>query len=216
MSVGVIGDSKIVFYKELAAGMYHPVAFVIGNLLAEIPWLTLVAFLHTLIFYPIVQMYDDPNYYFQYFLSIFLFATVFCFYGQMMSALLPTTRAASLAVGATIGTMNLFSGFFMPESSIPWPWKLFYYILPARYGLKAGMPRQFYCSMSCFATMQGADQVFNCNGPAAVNVQSLSQAPFHAEGPGCSLMEDWSGQVRCHNVIQIMLTSQCCRTFIHV
>jgi ABC-type multidrug transport system permease subunit len=100
MVVPVLGESKILFYKELAAGMYHPITFVTGLLMAEIPWLVGIAFLHTLIFYPIIQLYDDPGYYFQYFLAMFLFATVFCFFGQMMSALLPTTRSASLAVSA--------------------------------------------------------------------------------------------------------------------
>jgi ABC-type multidrug transport system permease subunit len=100
MVVPILGETKILFYKELAAGMYHPLAFVTGLLTAEIPWLLAIAFLHTLIFYPIIQLYDDPGYYFQYFLAVLLFATVFCYFGQMMSALLPTTRSASLAVSA--------------------------------------------------------------------------------------------------------------------
>jgi ABC-type multidrug transport system permease subunit len=117
MVVPVLGESKILFYKEIAAGMYHPITFVTGLLMAEIPWLVGVAFLHTLIFYPIIQLYDDPGFYFQYFLAMFLFATVFCFFGQMMSALLPNTRSASLAVSAM---MVRISACYMSMSTRVW------------------------------------------------------------------------------------------------
>jgi hypothetical protein len=196
MGVGVIGESKLVFYKELAAGMYTPAAYVIAQLLAELPWLLGLAFLHTVIFYPIMQLYDDPTYYFQYFLVCFLFLTVFSFYGQMMGAVLPTARGAGLFVGGFMGIMDLFTGFWLPERAIPWPWRLFYYILPARYALKAAMPPQFYCSMSCFASLQDPARPVVCNGAGSENVTSLVQAPYYAKGPGCSIMEDWSGQVR--------------------
>ncbi len=93
------------------------------------------------------------------------------------------------------GTMNLFAGFFMPERAIPWPWKLFYYISPARYGLKSTMPRQFYCTLTCFFTEQKAGQKLDCNSPATAGVSSLAEAPYKGEGPGCSLMDDWTGAV---------------------
>jgi hypothetical protein len=91
--------------------------------------------------------------------------------------------------------MNLFAGFFMPERAIPWPWKLFYYISPARYGLKSSMPPQFFCSLTCFKASQDPAKMFDCNGPAMAGVKSLANAPYNATGPGCSLMQDWTGAV---------------------
>eukprot|EP00961_Rhodomonas_salina_P038766 521074-Rhodomonas_salina.2 len=83
----------------------------------------------------------------------------------------------------------------MPESAIPWPWKLFYYISPARFGLKAVTPPQFYCDLSCFADAQDASMPIDCNGAGSENIRSLADAPFNGSGPGCALMTDATGVV---------------------
>ncbi|EKX33201.1 hypothetical protein GUITHDRAFT_81653 [Guillardia theta CCMP2712] len=165
MAVAIIGDSKLVMYKELAAGMYSPLSFIFGLTVAEIPWLVAIVFLHTTVFYPLAGLWPSAYYIALYCISLFLFATTFCFWGQMLAALLPNTQTASLVAGPTVGIMVLFCGFFMPVSVIPWPWKLFYYVFPARYGLKAIIPRQFYCSLSCIAERQDPSQLIFCNSP---------------------------------------------------
>jgi hypothetical protein len=42
--------------------------------------------------------------------STFFFFSTLCFFGQMMSALISTTRGASLATAAAIGILNLYAG----------------------------------------------------------------------------------------------------------
>lgn len=147
MTVGVIGDSKLVYYREQASKYYSASAFLFGLTAAEIPWLLLVAMLHTCIFYPLLGLYPDFFYVAHYTLAIFLFATTFCFWGQMISALLPTTEMASLLTGASMGILNFYSGFFVAESSVPWPWRVLFYLSPSRIGLKAIMPPQFFCDL---------------------------------------------------------------------
>jgi len=185
MTVGVIGDSKQVYYKELAARMYHSWPYLFGLSIAEIPWLLMVTFFHCLIFYPIANLWSDSSYVVHYVFASFCFNAMFCFLGQMISALLPTTRAATLLTSALIGILNMYSGFFMPESAIPWPWKLFFYVSPARFGLKATMPSQFYCDQSCLRTW---DDSVNCQSGSLSTLSDIG-----ANGPGCSLITDRSG-----------------------
>lgn len=59
MTVPVIGDSKPVYYREIAANMYHPWPYLFGLSVAEVPWLIAVTFMHGLIFYPIANL--DSN-----------------------------------------------------------------------------------------------------------------------------------------------------------
>jgi len=56
MTVPVIGDSKPVYYREIAANMYHPWPYLFGLSVAEIPWLIAVTFMHGVIFYPIANL----------------------------------------------------------------------------------------------------------------------------------------------------------------
>eukprot|EP00961_Rhodomonas_salina_P126509 1704534-Rhodomonas_salina.1 len=83
----------------------------------------------------------------------------------------------------------------MPESAIPWPWKIFFYISPARFGLKATIPAQFYCSLSCFADEQDGAMQIDCNGAGSETIRSLADAPFNGSGPGCALMTDSTGAI---------------------
>eukprot|EP00961_Rhodomonas_salina_P271563 3669240-Rhodomonas_salina.1 len=195
MSVEVIGDSKAILYREQSAGMYARWVYLLALSVAELPWLLGITGLQSLIFYPLAHLHTDPAYVTQYVVALFLFATTFLYWGQMLSALLPTTQAASLLAGASMGMMNLYAGFFMPESAIPWPWKLLFYISPARFGIKATMPSQFYCSLSCFADEQDGPESMpiDCNGPGSEDIRSLADAPFDGSGPGCALMTDATG-----------------------
>jgi len=194
MSLHVIGSSRLVLNRELSSAMYAPFSFIAGVTVAEIPYLLLVVAIHMLVFYPIVGLWSSAGDVVVYAVTLFLFATTFCFWGQMLAAILPSTQTASLVAGPTVGIMVLFCGFFMPVSVIPWPWKLFYYVFPARYGLKAAMPPQFYCSSSCVAERQGRER-FSCDSMRMRNVSSLAEMPWGGEGPGCSLLFDSTRQV---------------------
>jgi len=180
-----------VYYKEIAAGMYHPFAYLWGLTIVEFPWMLFLMLVHTGIFYNICQLDPSAGEVMRYILNMFLFSTTLLYWGQMISALVPTTKQASLAVGASVGILNLYAGFFMPESAIPWPWKLFYYISPARFGLKATMPPQFYCSKSCVAEDANYVACFGLDMPEGLT----SLHSQGAWGPGCNVMADITGQV---------------------
>lgn len=205
MTVPIIGDSKPVFYREIAANMYHPWPYLFGLSIAEVPWLIAVTFMHGVIFYPIANLDGSSDTIVQYLVSTFFFFSTLCFFGQMMSALISTTRGASLATTAAIGVLNLYAGFFMPESAIPWPWKLIFYVSPARFGLKAAMPKQFYCSASCLKSVNGGS--IDCNSPLFAATASLNDSGGH--GPGCSLMWDRTGAV-FRKMGKVDLSTYCC------
>eukprot|EP00961_Rhodomonas_salina_P126510 1704534-Rhodomonas_salina.2 len=115
MAVKVIGDSKAVLYREQSAGMYARWVYLLALSVAELPWLLLVTGLQSIIFYQLAHLHADAEYVVQYLVSLFLFANMFVYWGQMLSALLPTTQAASLLAGASMGIMNLYSGSIPPS-----------------------------------------------------------------------------------------------------
>ena len=71
------------------------------------------------------------------------------------------------------------------------PPQLIFYVSPARFGLKAAMPKQFYCSASCLKSVNGGS--IDCNSPLFAATANLNDSGGH--GPGCSLMWDRTGAV---------------------
>jgi hypothetical protein len=113
----------------------------------------------------------------------------------MLAASLPSKKAAGGLCMLSLGLMNIFAGFFVPERSIPWPWKVLYYISPSRFGLRAAMTRQFYCEMSCYSSLQDPAHTFSCSSASMLNITSLAQPPYNAKGPGCNLVYDTAGGI---------------------
>jgi hypothetical protein len=195
IAVNLTWETRVFYYREAFSNTYSPVAYMLGLVFAEFPFLLMVAFLHSVVMYPVTGMYNDPAYIFEYFFVVYLFATMLSYWGHMLAAALPSKKAAGGLCMLSLGLMNIFAGFFVPERSIPWPWKVLFYISPSRFGLRAAMTRQFYCDVSCFSSMQTAPNTFACNSPALVNLTSLSEPPFNAKGPGCNLVYDTAGGI---------------------
>ena len=111
----------------------------------------------------------------------FLNEVVFCLMlinmAEWFSVLLPSAGAAESMYATAGGVLNLYAGYFMPVQKIPWPWKLFYYIDPARFGVQALTPLQFWCSHSCLQGNPGGSQsVDTTKWPLGC------QTPFGADG----------------------------------
>lgn len=94
MSVGVIGDSKAILYRAQAAGMYAQWVNLLVLSVAEVPWLLVVTGLQSVTFYQLAHLHTDPEYVV---LSLFLFANMFCYWGQMLSVLSSRQRKLPLS-----------------------------------------------------------------------------------------------------------------------
>jgi hypothetical protein len=97
-------------------------------------------------------------------------------------------------------------------TSNPSPPQLIFYVSPARFGLKAAMPKQFYCSASCLKGVNGGS--IDCNSASFAATTSLNDSGGY--GPGCSLMWDRTGAVfrkmgkvnLCHLVVAFHVESR--------
>jgi ABC-type multidrug transport system ATPase subunit len=134
MVVPVLADSKTAYYRERASLTYSTAAFLIGRTVCEIPWIMLVSGIWMLVFYPMTDMSSDVVAIIITFIGINFFCAMMINFAELFSVLFPTAGQAEALYATTGGLMNLFAGFFMPVDLIPWPWKLFYYIDPARFG----------------------------------------------------------------------------------
>ncbi|EKX51516.1 hypothetical protein GUITHDRAFT_102779 [Guillardia theta CCMP2712] len=188
LSIGVFGDTMMVFYKEQSVSMYSPAVHLISETIAEVPWIIAILIIHMIVFYPLANLSPQPHVLGNHILAMFLSLLMFTSLGQMISVLLPSTRTAFLASGFSLGLLNLYSTFFLPVSFFPWPWRIFAYIIPTQFCLRATMPNQLFCSVSCIPDFDQPSVSCQHHQGEPSAVHSLDG--MGGEGPGCSIIED--------------------------
>ena len=92
-----------------------------------------------------------------------------------------------------IGSMNAYAGFFVPVQDLPWPWKILYYINPARFGIQSLATPQFWCSQSCLHAEDDGSQFPEIGGSASISYLGDSNGQPFVQG--CLTPVDANGDV---------------------
>ncbi|XP_038716845.1 ABC transporter G family member 29-like [Tripterygium wilfordii] len=134
----VVAIERTVFYRERAAGMYSALPYALAQVLCEIPYVLVQTTYYTLIVYAMVAFqWTAAKFFWFFFISFFSFL-YFTYYGMMTVAITPNHQVAAIFAAAFYSLFNLFSGFFIPRTSIPKWWVWYYWICPVAwtvYGL---------------------------------------------------------------------------------
>ena len=129
-SLPLLVAARPVVYREIAAGMYSPLARALGLITVEVPWVVGILF----IVFPVGYLMEGeigsafvspppgvsaaPIYFFQYFVVVVL-ALVFVSLGQLIAAVAPSYDLAQATMGVAMPILMLFGGLFQPRSLMP-------------------------------------------------------------------------------------------------
>ncbi|XP_021858036.2 pleiotropic drug resistance protein 3 isoform X1 [Spinacia oleracea] len=138
-----IATEKTVIYRERFAGMYSSWAYSFAQVTVELPYLLTVAFIFTVITYPMIGYYLSAYKVFWYFYAMSCTLMYFNYMGMMLVSLTPNTQVAAITASATYTLMNLFSGFLIPQPRIPKWWLWLFYLCPTSWTLHGLLSSQY-------------------------------------------------------------------------
>ncbi|KAJ8906822.1 hypothetical protein NDN08_003308 [Rhodosorus marinus] len=140
-SVGnVIGD-RITFYRESAAGAYSALAYYLPLLIADAPFTLIINCIFAVLFFFLIGFQASAFGYFLVIGSIYALWAIAT--GSMFGAISPTEQIGLMLVPLSNSLLNLFAGFLIPPTSIPWYYIWLYWINPIGYYLSGIMKAVF-------------------------------------------------------------------------
>ncbi|KAL8388717.1 hypothetical protein RB599_010055 [Gaeumannomyces hyphopodioides] len=148
--------------RERPSKIYHWAAFIIANIVVEIPFqIALAITVYASFTYPIFGIVEPENQIMMLLFSIqfFVFASTF---GQVLVAGLPDVETAATIANMMFNMTVLFNGVMITVTALPGFWQFMYYVSPATYLVKgivaAGVSgRLVTCSNSELRVFQPAD-----------------------------------------------------------
>ncbi|KAL6865260.1 hypothetical protein ACP4OV_016411 [Aristida adscensionis] len=131
----VVATERVVSYREQAAGMYSPMAFVIAQVTAEIPYILIQPLIFTAIVYPMVGFHLTVKKFFWFALYMILNFMDYTLYGMMAVSLTPSAEIAAGLSFFIFMVWNFFSGFIITVKTMPVWWRWMYWANPAAWTL---------------------------------------------------------------------------------
>ncbi|XP_061343387.1 pleiotropic drug resistance protein 1-like [Gastrolobium bilobum] len=139
----VVGVERIVFYREMAAGMYSPLAYAVAQAIIEVPYVLLQTLIYGFIVYAMIGFEWAVTKVLWYLFFMFFTFMYFTYYGMMTAAMTPNASTAALLISASAILWNLFSGFIVPRPRIPIWWRWYSWINPVAWTLYGLVASQF-------------------------------------------------------------------------
>lgn len=166
--------------RERPSKAYSWVAFIIAEIIVEIPYQIFAAILiWACFYYPVVgiQAADRQGLVLLFIIQLFLYASSFA---HMTIAAMPDAQTASSVVTVLVLMSILFNGVLQPPSALPGFWIFMYRVSPFTYwiaGIVSTMlhGRQVHCTDT-------ETQVFDTREPGQTCLQYLS--PLAGQAPG--------------------------------
>ncbi|KAL8278573.1 hypothetical protein RQP46_009065 [Phenoliferia psychrophenolica] len=115
--------------REKKAKIYGWPAFIFGEIVAEIPYLLVCAFLYFVVWYPVVGFSWSPGVAGPVFLEMVLYELSYTGIGQFIAAYAPNATFAALTNPLVIIVLVQFSGVLVPYVAITAFWKYWIYWL---------------------------------------------------------------------------------------
>lgn len=147
-----IVNERAVFYREMAAGSYRAVTYLISLITTELPVTLFTSFLLSILVYWIAGLQSSASHFFFFAWIIFLYGSTTMGFVNFLSLATPNGEIAQAIVGVFTSLFSLFAGFIITRPSIPNYWIWLYYFNIMHYPLEAIVVNE----------MEG--QTFSCPG----------------------------------------------------
>ncbi|KAK3387976.1 ABC-2 type transporter-domain-containing protein [Podospora didyma] len=147
LSMSEVTDSfngRPVLIKHKSFGLYHPAAFCIAQIAADIPSILLQISIFAVVLYFMVGFTLSASAFFAYW--ILLFAITMCMTAlfRCVGAAFSTFDGASKVSGFLVGTLIMYTGYMIQKPQMH-PWGVWiYWINPLAYGFNALLSNEFH------------------------------------------------------------------------
>ncbi|KAG6770690.1 hypothetical protein POTOM_026379 [Populus tomentosa] len=131
----VVAIERTVFYRERAAGMYSALPYAFAQVMIEIPYTLVQAFIYGVIVYSMIGFEWTAIKFFWYIFFMYFTLLYMTFYGMMDVAITPNHNIASLVSSAFYAIWNLFSGFIIPRTRVLIWWRWYCWACPLSWTL---------------------------------------------------------------------------------
>ncbi|KAI8547252.1 hypothetical protein RHMOL_Rhmol07G0180100 [Rhododendron molle] len=139
----VVAVERTVFYREKAAGMYSALPFAFGQVVIELPYILVQSVIYGVIVYSMIGFEWTVAKFFWYLFFMYCTFLYFTYYGMMTVAVTPNHSIAAIVASTFYAVWNLFSGFIIPKTRIPFWWRWYVYICPVSWTLYGLVASQF-------------------------------------------------------------------------
>ncbi|KAL5594056.1 hypothetical protein BROUX41_001108 [Berkeleyomyces rouxiae] len=136
------GRSILAKHKEFA--MYHPAAFCLAQIAADVPILALQVTVFSVIVYFMTNLRDTAAAYFTHWVLIYAATFAMTAFFRLCGAAFPTFDAASKVSGFAVSLVSTYAGFMIPKPDMH-PWFVWcYWINPLSYAFEALLANEFH------------------------------------------------------------------------
>ncbi|KAG0647786.1 abc multidrug transporter atrF [Hyphodiscus hymeniophilus] len=136
-------SGRPVLAKHKAFALYHPAAFCIAQIAADIPVLLIQVSHFSLVLYFMVGLRQDAGAFFTFWIVVFATAMCMTAFFRWIGAAFSTFDGASKVSGFMIGCYIMYTGYMIPKPHMH-PWFVWiYWINPLAYGFSAILGNEF-------------------------------------------------------------------------
>jgi len=140
-------SSRVVLYREIASGTYHPSLWAFTGFINEILWCVFTAFVAQIPSYFLVGLSSDAELFFKFYGITLVCCMLYIAFAQLLAYSTPNTAIAAILQGMSFGLFVVYAGLINPLPSIPRGWLWLFRILPLSHGTEAlVMPQVGTCS----------------------------------------------------------------------
>jgi ABC-type multidrug transport system ATPase subunit len=132
----IVGE-RAVFYREMAAGAYRALTYMISLVLTEMPVTLFTSFLLSVIAYWLAGLQSSAGHFFFFAWMIFVYGSTTMGFVMFVSLATPNGEVAQALVGVATSVFSLFAGFIITRPNIPDYWIWMYYFNLMHYPLEA-------------------------------------------------------------------------------
>lgn len=136
-------SGRAVLAKHKSFALYHPAAFCIAQICADIPVLLTQVSIFSIILYFMVGLKAEPGAFFTFWIVVFATSMTMTAVFRMIGAAFPTFDAASKVSGFMIAALIMYNGYMIRKPQMH-PWFVWiYWIDPLAYGFQALMGNEW-------------------------------------------------------------------------
>ncbi|RDW59497.1 ABC transporter-2 [Coleophoma cylindrospora] len=147
VSMSEVTDSfsgRPVLAKHRAFALYHPAAFCVAQICADIPILLFQVSCFSVILYFMVGLKQDAGSFFTYWVLVLATTFAMTAFFRMIGAAFSTFDAASKVSGFALSAIVMYTGYMIPKPSMH-PWFVWiFWIDPLAYGFEAIISNEFH------------------------------------------------------------------------
>ena len=134
---------RLIVYKHKGLTLYHPSAYLLAQLIVDIPFMAAQVIVFSCVLYWVVGLYATAGHFFTFMLFAFLTTLCLTSFFRFVAAVSPVIDVAHTISGMSLLFMVTYAGYMIAYPSMhPW-FRWIYWINPVAYGFRGLISNEF-------------------------------------------------------------------------